>query len=73
MPKAMVAASIVVGMLFVILAGLYWAIPAGSLPAWMPGFEVGSTHIHFKHGLGSFILGLAIFAFAWFRSGPNRI
>ncbi|MBN8998927.1 MAG: hypothetical protein J0H54_05890 [Rhizobiales bacterium] len=56
-----------------ILAGLYWAIPAGSLPIWIPGFEAGSPHLHFKHGLGSFILGLAIFAFAWFRSGPNRI
>jgi hypothetical protein len=25
-----------------------------------------------KHGIAAFLLGLACFAFAWFRSGPKR-
>jgi hypothetical protein len=46
--------------------------PAGSLPTYAPGFEPGSTHIHFKHGLGTLILALALFALAWFKSGPKK-
>lgn len=72
MNKAVIGAIVVVGVLFVVLAVIYWAIPAGSLPVYLPGFEVGSTHVHFKHGLGALILGLALFALAWFRSGPRH-
>jgi len=25
-----------------------------------------------KHGIAAFLLGLACFAFAWFKSGPKR-
>ena len=60
-----------VGVALVALAGIYWLEPAGSLPSFIPGFEAGSSHIHFKHGLGALILALALFAFAWFRSAPK--
>jgi hypothetical protein len=36
------------------------------------GFEAGVDKIHFKHGLASLILALALFAFAWFQSAPQR-
>jgi hypothetical protein len=60
------------GVALVVLAGVYWLEPAGSLPSFVPGFEAGSPHIHFKHGLGALILALALFAFAWFRSAPKN-
>ncbi len=60
------------GIVFLALAGMYWLIPAGSLPAFFPGFEAGSPHVHFKHGLGSLILALGLFAFAWFQSAPAK-
>ncbi len=60
------------GIVFLALAAAYWLIPAGSLPTFFPGFEAGSDHVHFKHGLASLIVALGLFAFAWFRSAPKR-
>lgn len=60
------------GLLFLALAVVYWITPAGSLPSFLPGFEAGVDKIHFKHGLASLILALALFAFAWFQSAPER-
>jgi hypothetical protein len=57
---------------FLALAGMYWLIPAGNLPSFVPGFETGVDKIHFKHGLASLILALALFVFAWFQSAPKR-
>ncbi len=65
--------SIIGGVLFIIIAFVYISTPAGSLPVIMPGFEIGSAHIHYKHAIGSLIVGLALFAFAWFSSAPKKI
>jgi hypothetical protein len=72
MNKAIMGLAAIAGVLFCILAVVYWVEPAGSLPSFVPGFEPGSTQVHFKHGLGALILGLALFAFTWFSSGPKR-
>ena len=69
--KWLIYVAVVLGALFILLAGLYWVKPAGTLPTYIPGFEVGSNTIHFKHGLGSLIVGLALFAYAWFKSGKK--
>lgn len=71
MQKALVPIAILVGIVLIVLAGYYWITPAGQLPGFIPGFEPGVTSVHFKHGLGCAILGLALFAFAWFRSGSK--
>jgi len=60
------------GVVFLALAAFYWLTPAGSLPAFLPGFEAGSAHIHFRHALGSLILALGLFVFAWFQSAPRK-
>jgi hypothetical protein len=70
--KTITIGSIILGILFVALALEYWLVPAGSLPTFFPGYEAASTHIHFKHGLGSIILALGLFAFAWFKSGKKQ-
>lgn len=72
MNRTLSGVAVILGLLFIVLGVVYWMVPAGSLPAYIPGFEAGSTQIHFKHGLGSVIVGLALFAFAWFRSGPRQ-
>jgi hypothetical protein len=72
--KILVSLSIIAGIALVVLAVVYWVTPAGSLPSYMPGFDAspaGASHIHFKHGLGSFILGFALFAYAWFTTGKK--
>ena len=70
--KTITSLSVIIGVLFVILAVVYWTVPAGSLPSFMPGFIEASDKVHFKHGLGSLILGLALFAYAWFKSGKKH-
>ena len=36
-----------------IAAGMYFFLPGGSLPAFMPGYDAGSTHIHTMHGVAA--------------------
>ncbi len=54
------------GLVSVALAAVYWLTPAGSLPAFFPGFAAGSSHIHVSHALGALIVGLVLLALAWF-------
>jgi hypothetical protein len=72
MNTVLVWGAAVLGIALIGLTAVYWVEPAGSLPGFFPGFEPGSTHVHFKHGIATLILGLALFAFAWFRSGPTK-
>jgi hypothetical protein len=65
--------SIVLGVVLVGLGIYYFITPAGSLPTYLPGYSAASTTIHIKHGIGSIILGLAAFAYAWFAGGARTI
>jgi len=70
--RLLVAAAVVVGLALIVVAGIYWAEPAKSLPSWFPGHEAGSNHHHVKHGIAAFLVGLACLVFAWFQSGGER-
>jgi hypothetical protein len=70
--RLLVGLAIVVGLALIVLAVVYWAEPARSLPSWLPGHEAGSDQHHVKHGIASFLLGLACLVFAWFRSAAPR-
>jgi hypothetical protein len=67
-----VAIAAVVGLALIVLAFVYWLEPAGSLPSWIPGHEAGSAHHHVKHGIASFLVGVALLVFAWFQTGSTR-
>jgi len=69
--SAVVFAAFTAGVVLIVLAVLYWVEPAKSLPAIMPGHAAGSGHHHVKHGVAAFLLGLALLAFAWFKSAPT--
>ena len=64
--------AIVVGILLIVLAIIYFMTPAGSLPHVIPGYEVGSIKIHIKHGIASLLLGIAALILAWFQSGKKK-
>ncbi len=64
--------AIVLGVAFIVLAVVYWAEPAGSLPSWIPGHESESGHHHVKHGIAAFVVGLALLVFAWFQTGRRK-
>jgi hypothetical protein len=68
MKTVTVSIAVLVGLALIALAALYWLTPAGELPAFVPGYHPGSTKTHFNHGLGALVAGLAVLAFAWFRS-----
>jgi hypothetical protein len=70
--RLLVALAILVGLVLIAIAVIYWVEPAKSLPGFFPGHQAGSAHHHAKHGIAAFLVGLACFAFAWFRSGPKR-
>ncbi len=64
--------AVVVGVVLIVIAAIYWAEPAKSLPSFFPGHTAGSTHHHTKHGIAAFLLGLACLVFAWFATGPQK-
>ena len=70
--RALIAPAVVLGLLLLVVAVLYWVNTADALPSFFPGHEAGSSHHHFKHGIAAFVLALGCFVFAWFRSGPRH-
>jgi uncharacterized membrane protein HdeD (DUF308 family) len=70
--RALTAAAIVLAVLLVVVAVVYFAEPAKSLPSFFPGHSSGSTHHHVKHGVAALVVGLALLAFAWFQTGPRE-
>ena len=76
MPRSrpLIVAAVVIGVLLIVVAVVYWIDSAKDLPSFFPGHDAGSTHVHFKHGLAAAIVGLGCFVFAWFQTGgaPER-
>jgi hypothetical protein len=66
-----VIAASVAGVLLIVIAIVYFAEPAKSLPGFFPGHEAGSNHHHVKHGIAALLLGIGAFVLAWFQSGPR--
>jgi len=71
--KPLVILAVILGIVFVALAGFYWVTPAGSLPSFFPGYDTATPAIHHhKHAIGALVVALALFAFAWFQSKPPK-
>ena len=64
--------AIVVGVVLIAIAIVYWVEPAHALPSFFPGHQAGSNHHHTKHGIAAFLVGIACFVFAWFNTGGDR-
>ena len=64
--------AVILGVIFLVIAAIYFIDDASSLPSFFPGHEAGSTHVHFKHGLAAAVLGIGCFVFAWFQSGEEK-
>ena len=65
------AVAILLGLAFAALAIVYWTMPAGSLPSFLPGFEAGSTLVHVKHGIAAAAAAVLCFAVGWY-TGRSR-
>jgi hypothetical protein len=49
----------------VIAAVMYYVMPAGSLPSFMPGYIAGSTAIHTKHAIAAAGAAVVLFLIGW--------
>lgn len=49
-----------------IAAAMYYFMPAGQLPALMPGYDPGSTHIHTTHAVAAAVAAIVLFGIGWF-------
>jgi NADH:ubiquinone oxidoreductase subunit 5 (subunit L)/multisubunit Na+/H+ antiporter MnhA subunit len=73
--RKLVLPAVLLGLLLVAVAIVYFVTTAHSLPSFFPGHVSASsseaTHHHTKHGIAALVVALACFAFAWFQSGPR--
>lgn len=49
-----------------IVAVMYFVMPAGQLPAFMPGYAEGSAHIHMKHAAIAAVAAVVLFLIGLF-------
>ena len=73
--RKLVAPAVVLGVVLVVVAIVYFAESAHSLPSFFPGHVSASSseanHHHTKHGIAAVLVGIGCFVFAWFQSGPR--
>jgi hypothetical protein len=53
------------GVVLLIVAAIYFVMPADQLPGFLPGYEAGVTRVHAKHGSVAAVAGLALLAAGW--------
>ena len=73
--RKLILPAVVLGVLLIVVAIVYFAEPAHSLPSFFPGHVSATSaeagHHHTKHGIAALVVALAAFAFAWFQTGPR--
>jgi hypothetical protein len=54
------------GVILLVIAAVYFLVPADQLPGFLPGHEAGVTHVHAKHGIAAAVAGVVLLiAGAW--------
>jgi NADH:ubiquinone oxidoreductase subunit 5 (subunit L)/multisubunit Na+/H+ antiporter MnhA subunit len=73
--RRLILPAIVLGVLLLVVAVIYFVQPEHSLPGFFPGHASATSaeanHHHTKHGIAALVVALACFAFAWFQTGPR--
>jgi hypothetical protein len=63
--------AVLIGLLLIVAAVLYFTQSAGSLPGFLPGHEAGVTTPHTKHGILALALAICAFVAARFFWGAS--
>lgn len=50
------------GVVLLVIAAVYFLVPADQLPGFMPGHEAGVARVHVKHGVVSGVIGIILLA-----------
>jgi hypothetical protein len=53
------------GVVLLIVAAVYFLLPADQLPSFMPGHEAGVTRMHTKHGIVAGVAGVVLLVAGW--------
>jgi Na+/H+ antiporter NhaD/arsenite permease-like protein len=73
--RKLIVPAVLVGILLIVVAVVYFIEPEHSLPSFFPGHASAASaeanHHHTKHGIAALVVALACFAFAWFQTGPK--
>jgi hypothetical protein len=56
----------ILGVVLIVVAAVYFLVPADSLPSFFPGHETGLMRTRAKHGMLSGGLGIVLLAASWF-------
>jgi uncharacterized membrane-anchored protein YitT (DUF2179 family) len=62
----MKAIVIILGVILIAVAAVYFLLPADALPSFFPGHETGLMRIRAKHGMLSGALGVVLLTGSWF-------
>jgi hypothetical protein len=54
------------GIALIVVAVMYFVMPADSLPSFFPGHEAGVMRMHMKHGIVAGVAGVVLLAIGWF-------
>jgi len=69
--KGLVVPAVLLGIVLLIVAVIYFVDTAHALPSFFPGHSSTPTgHHHIKHGIAALVVALGCFVFAWFQTGP---
>ncbi len=73
--RKLVVPAVLVGILLIVVAIIYFVQPEHSLPSFFPGHSSATSaeanHHHTKHGIAALVVAAALFIFAWFETGPK--
>jgi hypothetical protein len=61
--------ALVLAVACLVIGTMYYALPGGSLPTFMPGYAVDSTRIHMLHGFAA-IIGAVVFLLIGLSTTP---
>jgi hypothetical protein len=50
------------GVILLVIAAVYFLVPADQLPGFLPGHEAGVTRVRMKHGIASGVVGVVLIA-----------
>jgi hypothetical protein len=53
------------GVVLLIVAAVYFMMPADQLPSFFPGHEAGVTRMHTKHGIVAAVAGVVLLVAGW--------
>ncbi len=54
-----------IGVVLIVVAAIYFLMPADQLPSFMPGHEAGVARVHTKHGIVAAVAGIVLLIAGW--------